>query len=111
MENLHLCFETLANQLRTEILKELETGPKNVSELTKTTGAERTRISHALTMLRKCKFITVEKRGKQRIYTINSDSVLHNAIKENKGIFHVIQEHKQNNCISCHKTGLSIEVE
>jgi DNA-binding transcriptional ArsR family regulator len=103
MKDLHLCFETLANPLRTAILNVLESEPMNVSQLTTKLGAERTRISHDLKILRNCNFVTVQKEGKQRIYSINGNSVLQNAAQGNQGIFSIIQEHKENNCATCHK--------
>jgi DNA-binding transcriptional ArsR family regulator len=104
MKDLHLCFETLANPLRTSILSTLQNGPMNVTQLVATLEVERTRVSQSLKILRNCSFVNVEKRGKERIYKLNGESILHKAEQGNKGIFHIIQEHKENNCITCHKT-------
>jgi DNA-binding transcriptional ArsR family regulator len=103
MKDLHLCFETLANPLRTGIIQRLQNGPMNVNQLVQVLEVERTRVSHSLAMLRDCKFLSMEKKGKERIYSINGNSVLENASQGNQGIFSIIEEHKQNNCQTCHK--------
>ncbi len=102
-ENIHLCFETFANPLRTRILKVLEQKPMNVSELTSTLEVERTRVSHSLAILRNCNVIIMEKQGKQRICKLNKKSVLHSKEQKKGDFFSIIKEHKQQQCIRCHK--------
>ena len=106
MENTHLCFETVANQLRIQILTALKNKPMNVNDLVKQLDVERTRVSHSLQMLRDCKFVHVKQQGKERIYEINVDSpffVAKNAKQDALGIFAFIQDHKENVCMNCHK--------
>ena len=59
-----LCFETLANDLRLQILHELQLGPKSVSELAQALKAEQSRVSHSLEMLRACSYVGAERQGK-----------------------------------------------
>lgn len=100
--NVSLCFETLANELRVHILKALHEKPMNVTELTEKIGLERTRISHSLEMLRNCNLVTLTKKGKERIYAINTTSPFFS--KEQKGgLFSLMQEHKQKSCGNCYK--------
>ncbi len=75
----------------------------NVNELTHALGVERTRVSHSLQMLRDCKFVYMEKRGKERVYALNTHSILHAAEEGNKGLFALMEEHKQKNCGTCIK--------
>lgn len=97
-----LCFETLANELRVQILTLLEAGSMNVSDLTKKIGVERTRVSHSLEMLRNCKLVTMTKQGKEHIYAINTASPFFS--KEQKGgLFALMHEHKGKSCGSCYK--------
>ncbi len=97
-----LCFETLANELRVQILKILEERPMNVTDITEKTGVERTRVSHSLEMLRNCKLVAMTKQGKEHIYAINNNSPFFN--KEQKGsLFILMQDHKQKSCGSCYK--------
>lgn len=98
-----LCFETLANELRVQILKILHEKPMNVNELTEKLGVERTRVSHSLQMLRDCKLVTVTKQGKEHIYTINNASPFFST-EQKGGLFTLMQEHKQKSCGSCYKT-------
>ncbi len=76
-----LCFETLANDLRLQILTELERGPKSVSELAKGLNAEQSRVSHSLEMLRTCSYVDVEQKGKQRIYSLAEAAHAHEGEK------------------------------
>ena len=97
-----LCFETLANELRVQILKLLEDKPMNVSDMTTKLGVERTRVSHSLEMLRNCKLVSMTKQGKEHIYAINNASPFFS--KEQKGgLFSLMHDHKQKSCGSCYK--------
>jgi DNA-binding transcriptional ArsR family regulator len=49
----------------------LSAKPLSVSELSKKLGAEQSRLSHSLQMLRTCNYVAVESKGKQRIYRLN----------------------------------------
>ncbi|PIN79510.1 hypothetical protein COV16_03830 [Candidatus Woesearchaeota archaeon CG10_big_fil_rev_8_21_14_0_10_34_8] len=100
----HICFETLANELRTDILSKLKNKPLSVNELTAVLNVERTRVSHSLSMLRNCNFIKMEKHGKKRVYSLNLESNIFN--KSNKDIFTIMNEHKKHICTGkCHKIG------
>mgnify|MGYP001616555409 CR=1 FL=1 len=90
----HLCFETLANELRLKIIDNLKERPLSVEELSKRVGAERSTVSHSLQMLRECSYVEVEKSGKQRVYSLKNGSF--EAMQEaqsGKSIFHVIDGH------------------
>jgi DNA-binding transcriptional ArsR family regulator len=97
-----LCFETLANELRVQILKILHEKPMNVTGLTEKLSVERTRVSHSLQMLRDCKLVTVTKQGKEHIYAINNTSPFFSA-EQKGGLFALMQEHKQKSCGNCYK--------
>jgi len=69
-------FTTLANPQRVHILQLLShEGPKNVSELTGLLKSEQSAVSHNLKPLLLCHFVTVTQDGKERIYSINQDTV------------------------------------
>lgn len=103
MQNLHLCFETVANQLRMQILHSLKNKPMNVNELTKELGVERTRISHSLQILLRCNLVLVKQKGKERIYKLNAQSPFFSALIKCKGIFPIIEAHKEIVCQNCNK--------
>lgn len=102
MDQHQLCFETLANQLRLDILRLLEQGARNVRTLAAETGAERSRVSHALQVLRDCNLVNAEKQGREVCYSLNKESPV---AKRGKGtLFTLIEEHAKR-CATCHKHG------
>lgn len=94
-----LCFETLSNGLRIEILKSLSKGPKNVSELVNEIGVEQSRLSHSLKMLRECNYVNTEKVGKNRVYSVKEE-----LLSEKKGnVFEILNAHVEEHCKICSK--------
>ena len=92
-----LCLETLGNELRLQIVKELVEGPKSVQQLCKKLDVEQSRLSHSLQMLKKCSFVEVRPDGKQRIYSLKSD--LLTGYKEGKkDLFELLDGHIKNFC-------------
>ncbi|RME31997.1 ArsR family transcriptional regulator [Candidatus Woesearchaeota archaeon] len=103
MGQYELCFETLANELRLAIVKELEAAPKNVTQLANATNAERSRVSHALQILRACRIVSVEKHGREMRYALNTESPV---VKHGRGsLFTLMEEHARAHCSTCHKCG------
>ncbi len=96
------CFETLANGLRLALIRELRNGPRNVTALAAATQAERTRVSHALHILRACKIVETKKRGREILYRINPDSPL---LNKQGTLFSLIEEHAKNHCPLCARSG------
>lgn len=95
------CFETLANPLRLDIIRILDEGPSNVTKLAEATGAERSRVSHALQILRQCSLVDTEKQGREIIYKLSNKTPL---FKQKRGnIFTLIEEHARTNCPTCVK--------
>jgi len=58
------------------IIESLIEGPKSVTEICSITGEEQSQISHNLRKLMECHFIDVERKGKQRIYSLNKDTII-----------------------------------
>ncbi|MFN4133334.1 MAG: ArsR/SmtB family transcription factor [Candidatus Hadarchaeales archaeon] len=71
-----LFFKTLANEARLAILFSLKMGPKCVMEICEDTGLEQSRVSHNLKCLTNCGFVSVERRGKNRIYSLNKATIV-----------------------------------
>jgi DNA-binding transcriptional ArsR family regulator len=67
-----LFFETLSNQNRLHIINTLRHGPKSVSDILEQTGLEQTAVSHSLRRLEEAGFVTVERKGRFRIYRLNA---------------------------------------
>ncbi len=95
------CLETLANPLRLDIIRVLNEGPSNVTRLAEATGAERSRVSHALQILRQCHLVDTKKSGREIVYTLSEETPL---FKQKRGnIFTMIEEHARQHCPACVK--------
>ncbi len=84
---------TLSNKTRLAIIQTLEEQPKNVTEITEELNIHQTSVSHALRRLKDCGFVFVEKKGKQRIYRLNQETV--------KPLVDLMEEHVKNYCQNC----------
>ena len=74
-ESCHLFFSTLANPTRLAILETLADSPKNVAQISETLQQEQSMISHNLKPLEECVFVFSEKKGRERIYTLNKEII------------------------------------
>ena len=106
----HLCFETLANQLRLQILEILSRRPMNVTELARTIKAERSRVSHSLEMLRLCSYVDTKKHGKETIYSIRDNTPL-TTQQSGTSVFSIIDNHIDQHCKNCQKIERADKVE
>ncbi len=88
-------FQALANKTNQQIIEILLTGSKNVSEIVKATGLEQSHISHSLKKLAECNFVDVEKNGKQRIYSLNKETII--------PILRIADNHAKKRCPVCPK--------
>lgn len=88
-------FLTLANPTNQSIIQELLKKPMNVSQLVKATKLEQSQISHSLRRLYECKIVDVKRNGKQRIYSLNKDTII--------PILNIVDKHAQNMCPKCMK--------
>lgn len=85
-----LFFGTLTSESRLKIINLLRKGPKNVSEIHSKLKLERTNISHDLQRLKKCGFVSVEKKGKYRYYSLNEETI--------KPLIIIIDKHMDKYC-------------
>lgn len=69
-------FETISPKIRIRILELLQEKPMSVTEICKALGEEQSKISHSLKKLAECHFLDVEQKGKQRIYSLNRETML-----------------------------------
>lgn len=103
----HLCFDTLSNELRMRILEELAKKPLAVEELAKKLNAERSRISHSLQLLRECNYVSVEKIGKKRVYSIKKGVVEGFSLSKKEDrirVFDLMKKHvKEFCCNNCNR--------
>lgn len=86
----HIFFRNLANPLKIKIILELKKKEMNVSDLTHELGVEQSKVSHALMLLKKCNIVKVNKKGKERIYFLNKNTIV--------PMFQLIDEHSKSFC-------------
>jgi DNA-binding transcriptional ArsR family regulator len=65
-------FGTLANQIRLDILNILIKSDSNVTKIVSQLDYDQTSVSHSLSRLTECGFVTVKKDGKERIYSLRT---------------------------------------
>ncbi|MBN2334180.1 winged helix-turn-helix transcriptional regulator [Candidatus Bathyarchaeota archaeon] len=68
-------FSTLANPTRLAIIERLDEKPMSVTQLVDSIGEEQSMVSHNLRPLVRCKFVKAEREGKQRIYSLNHETL------------------------------------
>ncbi|MCX6801531.1 MAG: metalloregulator ArsR/SmtB family transcription factor [Candidatus Diapherotrites archaeon] len=95
-QSIQKCFSVLGNDLRMEILKALEKKSMTVTELTDKLKAERTNVSHSLSMLKNCKFVKDEKKGRERVYSLEK-SVLGD-LKRRGNLLELMEFHMKHQC-------------
>ena len=72
----YLFFDTFSNSTRMSIIEALNSGPKPVNEICKLINEEQSNVSHSLKKLMECNFLDVERKGKQRVYSLNKDTLM-----------------------------------
>jgi len=88
-------FETLANKRRLKIIDLLRNKPMPVSEIVKKSGLEQSNVSHNLKRLEYCGFVNAKPNGKQRIYTLNKETIT--------PLMKLIDKHTNKFCVHCIK--------
>lgn len=84
-------FAVLSNQQRVKILRLLnQSGPHNVGDIATKLKIEQSAVSHSIKHLLDYHFVTVQQVGKERVYTINSDTIT--------PLFALIEKHMQEYC-------------
>ena len=75
-QSYNIFFSNLANPLKIGIVLSLREKEKNVTEIKKDLNVEQSKISHALQSLKNCDIVYVEQRGKERVYSLNKDTIV-----------------------------------
>jgi ArsR family transcriptional regulator, lead/cadmium/zinc/bismuth-responsive transcriptional repressor len=88
----HIFFRNLGNPLRVKIISELKQKPSSVNQLSEKLNIEQSKLSHALSQLKHCNLVISEKKGKQRIYSLNKKTIL--------PILKLIDEHAKEFCMN-----------
>jgi len=89
-ETCYLFFSTLSNPTRLAILELLREGPRNVTQISDALHQEQSMISHNLSPLIRCRFVFVKRRWKERIYSLNEETM--------ESMFKIIDNHVEKYC-------------
>ena len=89
----HYFFRNLANPIKIRIISSLKEKESCVGELSKDLGIEQSKISHALASLRCCNIVNVKQKGKERLYSLNKETIL--------PILEMIDKHEKKFCKNC----------
>lgn len=88
-------FVNFATKTKSDIITLLRDGPLSVKDITRKIGGEQSKISHNLRDLRRCHILNVRHEGKQRIYSLNEETVI--------PILEMVERHVRKNCLRCGK--------
>jgi DNA-binding transcriptional ArsR family regulator len=88
-------FQVLANPTNQTIINSLLKKPQNVSEIAESTKLEQSKVSHSLKRLYECKIVHVKRSGKQRVYSLNKETIV--------PILEIVDKHAQKMCPHCLK--------
>jgi len=86
-------FANLANPLKIEIISELKNGSRSVLELADKLKVEQSKLSHSLASLKCCTIVTVKQKGKNRIYSLNKETIL--------PMLKILDRHEGKFCAEC----------
>ena len=85
-------FTVLGNKQRVKIIQYLnKEGPKSVSDISQRLKMEQSAVSHNMRRLLLCHFVGVKREGKERIYTINEDTI--------RPLLTIIDKHVRTYCV------------
>lgn len=85
-------FTVLGNKQRVKILQYLnQEGSKSVSEISTKLKIEQSAVSHDMRRLLLCHFVEVKQQGKERIYSINQETM--------RPLFNLITKHVETFCV------------
>lgn len=84
-------FIKFANKERLRILYLLREGPLSVNQIVKELDQEQSTVSHNLRKLWNCNLLNMEKKGRNRVYSLNRETVI--------PILDLAREHVQKFCI------------
>ncbi len=83
-------FLNFANKTKLDIILCLKEKPLSVTEIAKRIKEEQSKVSHNLRKLADCNILRVKQKGRQRIYSLNKETVL--------PMLRLVEKHVKNNC-------------
>lgn len=95
----HIFFSNFSNPLKIKIITSLKNKEQTVTELSENLDVEQSKISHALSSLRRCNIVNFNPKGKSRVYTLNKNTII--------PILRLIDKHSKTycrgKCVACSK--------
>lgn len=89
-------FMNFANKTKLDIIMALREKPLNVSQIVKKVGQEQSKVSHNLKKLSVCNILNVKQKGRERIYSLNKETVI--------PLINLVVKHVEKNCkLKCGK--------
>jgi len=85
-------FASFANKSKLDIVMALRERPLSVNEIAKKVDMEQSAVSHNLLKMTKCHMLEVKRKGKERIYSLNKETIT--------PIFDIAEKHVKANCTS-----------
>ncbi|HHE36756.1 MAG TPA: ArsR family transcriptional regulator [Candidatus Woesearchaeota archaeon] len=83
-------FKNFANKTKFRIIMSLKDKPMSVNELARKIGEEQSKVSHNLAKLARCSILGVKQKGKQRIYSLNKETVI--------PMLRMVEKHVEKHC-------------
>lgn len=84
-------FMNFSTKSKFDIIMALKDGPLSVSDIVKKSGWEQSAVSHNLSKLSSCHILKVRQEGKQRIYSLNDETVI--------PILKIVENHVKKHCL------------
>ncbi len=72
----NIFFETISSGIRMKIIELLIIKPMSVGDICNTLKEEQSKVSHNLKKLTSCNAIEVKQEGKNRIYSLNKETMV-----------------------------------
>jgi ArsR family transcriptional regulator, zinc-responsive transcriptional repressor len=85
-------FETISTPLRLKIIYLLKNKTLSVGEICDSLKEEQSKISHNLKALSECHLLDVKQKGKQRLYSLNEETML--------PLLELVEKHVEKYCSS-----------
>jgi DNA-binding transcriptional ArsR family regulator len=84
-------FMNFSTKSKFDILMALREGPLSVTDIARKVGDEQSAVSHNLLKMEGCRVLNVRKDGKQRIYSLNEETVV--------PLLNIVEKHVKRCCM------------
>ena len=91
-------FNNFAQKTKLSIILTLKEKPLSVTQISERINEEQSKVSHSLKKLAECNILKVNQQGKQRIYSLNKNTVL--------PLLNLVEEHVTQHCKKCQKKSI-----